>query len=168
MKFLNKTLSKEKRWEFFKRLFHLNIIILLSQVWNNEYVTCESHRWMKLMIICYMRTIWMKMMMRLWFSIYIYVICALYEQDDETILNVCFMFITQSYVPQYHNAMIRILCCWWWVARQPHQKCGAIGQGSSPRELPNPAALPCDDRMSLWVLRNRSYGRAQHAPYCSW
>jgi hypothetical protein len=26
-------------------------------------------------------------------------------------LNVCFMCITQSFVPRYHNAVIRILCC---------------------------------------------------------
>jgi hypothetical protein len=41
---------------------------------------------------------------------------------------------------------------------------GLSAGGSSPRELPNLAALPCDDRMSLWVLRDRSYGRAQRAP----
>jgi hypothetical protein len=33
--------------------------------------------------------------------------------------------------------------------------------GSSPKELPNPAALPCNDKMSLWVFRDQSYGRVQ-------
>jgi hypothetical protein len=41
---------------------------------------------------------------------------------------------------------------------------GLSAGGFSPRELPNPVALPCDDRMSLWVLRDRSFGRAQRAP----
>lgn len=124
-----------------------------SQEWNIEYVTCEPHEWMRSLWYeySYMCTIWKKMMMRLWFSkyvyvacaqyewgwwwdydsqnIYIYVTCALHEQDDETMLNECFMCITQSFVPQYHNAVIRILWWWWWVAGQPHQKCGAIGRG---------------------------------------
>jgi len=31
---------------------------------------------------------------------------------------------------------------------------------SSPKELPKPAALPSDDKMSLWVLQDWSSGRA--------
>jgi hypothetical protein len=36
-----------------------------------------------------------------------------------------------------------------WIAWQPHQKYGLSVEGSSPREVPNPSALPCDDRMSV-------------------
>jgi len=43
-------------------------------------------------------------------NIYICYMCT-YEQEDETMPNVCFMCITQSFVPRYHNAVIRILCC---------------------------------------------------------
>jgi hypothetical protein len=44
-------------------------------------------------------------------KIYIYIyICAIYEQDDDIMLNVSFMCITQTFVPWYHNTVIRILC----------------------------------------------------------
>jgi len=34
-----------------------------------------------------------------------------------------------------------------WVAWQPHQKCGLSVGGYSPREVTNPSALSCDDKM---------------------
>jgi hypothetical protein len=60
-----------------------------SHVWNIEYVTCEPHEWMRILWYeySYMCTIWMKMTMRLWFSKYVYVICAPYEQDDGTMIH---------------------------------------------------------------------------------
>jgi hypothetical protein len=48
-----------------------------------------------------------------------------------------------------------------WVAWQPHQKCGLSVRRSSPREVPNPSALPCDDRMNVLVLRDWSRGCAK-------
>jgi hypothetical protein len=36
-----------------------------------------------------------------------------------------------------------------WVAWQPHQKYGLSVGGPSPRKVPNPLALPCEDKMSI-------------------
>jgi hypothetical protein len=35
--------------------------------------------------------------------------CALYEHEDEIMIEYCFMCTTQSFVTRYHNAVIRIL-----------------------------------------------------------
>jgi len=85
-----------------------------SQIWNIEYVIWMSEKIMirifvhvhhmnedddEIIIlkicICYMCTIWMKMMIRLWFSKYVYVTCALYEQDDETMIHLheCMFYV---------------------------------------------------------------------------
>jgi len=85
-----------------------------------------------------------------------YRICCTWAKNDGIIVIIC-AYITQSFTP--HRIVL------WsgsiWVAWQPHQQCGLSVGGSSPREVPNPSALPCDDRMSDLVLRDRSLWMCQ-------
>jgi len=66
------------------------------------------------------------------------------SENDGIIITIC-AYVTQSFTPQHYHVLI-------WIRMgsvETTPKVWAIGRGSLPREVPNPSALPCDDRMSI-------------------
>jgi hypothetical protein len=133
----NKTFSKEN--VFFYNFFyffylHLHIICPLNLViiYSNYIITYCSWNFMRLCIAVFVHHV-------------VYVACAPCEREwwhHHNYMCICYTKFYPTtlscFDPDFRMGS---------VATTP--KVWAIGRGSSPREVPNPSALPCDDRMGI-------------------